>query len=93
MGYSGDDCDTCEDLRREIADLQATVEHKKKECLELIARGDRFFEGQQRVVAQRDELLAACKEARDELRHPDHTPNDWSVQVVLKQLDAAIAKV
>lgn len=58
MGYSGDDCDTCEDLRREIADLQATVEHKKKECLELIARGDRFFEGQQRVVAQRDALLA-----------------------------------
>lgn len=35
-------------------------------------------------------LLAACKEARDELRHPDHTPGDWSVQVVLKQLDDAI---
>lgn len=45
------------------------------------------------AIAQRDALLAASKEARDELRHPDHTPGDWSVQVVLKQLDAAIETV
>lgn len=44
------------------------------------------------LIAAAPELLAALQDLIEDITHEDHRPKDWSVQAVVRQARAAIAK-